>query len=286
MAGAHILVVLATGLLLAGLVSLWLGPRGGRYRALPGWALFWALFGALLVVISRAPALVSLPMLGFVVFATLREYFFLAPLRPADRWAIMFAYFSIPLCLYAVFVDRYGLFLTTVLLALFLLMPAVLTLATGARGLLESMGRVLLAVLVFLFCAIHLAWMHHRGPGFPELYGALVLAAELPQRIAGRLRLGRAGVRPWAGVIVGLVLACGLAAWLGPWQGVGWRRAVAGATLVAISVTVGGMVTEAVAEDLGLDSAAARVGRAALLDRIVPAIYAAPLYYHLLARAT
>jgi predicted CDP-diglyceride synthetase/phosphatidate cytidylyltransferase len=53
--------------------------------------------------------------------------------------------------------------------------------------------------------------------------------------------------------------------------------------LVSTSVTAGGIVTAAVAYDLSLTTQSARLGRAAILDRITPAVYAAPLYYHCLS---
>jgi predicted CDP-diglyceride synthetase/phosphatidate cytidylyltransferase len=51
---------------------------------------------------------------------------------------------------------------------------------------------------------------------------------------------------------------------------------------VFVAVTMGALVNEAVSEDLSLTSPSARRGRGALLDRIVPAAYAAPVYFHYL----
>ena len=48
-------MVLALGLavLVAAILSLLAGPRGGRYRALPGWIGFWALLSMMLVCLSN-----------------------------------------------------------------------------------------------------------------------------------------------------------------------------------------------------------------------------------------
>jgi predicted CDP-diglyceride synthetase/phosphatidate cytidylyltransferase len=224
-----IAVVLGAMLLITGVLALALGPRGGRLRALPGWIGFWLFFTIVLLLLSRVSVWLSLPLLGLVQFATLREYFFLAPLRPQDRWAILFAYLSIPAGLYPVVLDSYGLFLTLILIYLFLLLPTMLSLGSSEKGLLDSLGRVLLGLLVYVFCGAHLGFMVSRPTGTLELFGVLV-----------------------AGL------------------------------LVCLSVTAGGLVTEAVAHDLSVSASESRVGRAALLDRITPAIYAAPLYFHFL----
>lgn len=278
----QIVLVLVLALLLSAFLSLLMGPRGGRFRALPGWIGFWAFFGVLLVLLSRTSPWISVPLLGIVMFGSLKEYFFLAPVRPQDRWAILFAYFSIPASLYPVFVNSYGTFLTIILLALFLLMPAILSIGSPRQGLLDSMGRVLLGLLVFVFCAAHLAWMVHLPTGFLELFGVLVLASELPQRLAGRFRLGERMLRSLMGVVGGVGLSAASGAWLGPWVGVSLNEGAIAGILVATSVTIGGLVTEAVAQDLSLGPSTSRVGRAAILDRITPVIYAAPLFFHFL----
>ena len=61
------------------------------------------------------------------------------------------------------------------------------TLALGGQ-----LGRVLLGVLSFVFCPAHLALLvHWPQSGLLELYGVLVLSAELPQRlVTGRSAQG------------------------------------------------------------------------------------------------
>lgn len=280
----EVLIALALAVLVAGCVSLVTARRGGRFRALPGWSVFWIFLGAFLVILSRAPWWISVPLLGVVMFGLLREYFFLVPLRPQDRRGILFAYLSVPVVLYPVVVDLYGMFLTVVLLYLFLVLPAALAVGPPTGGMLDSMGRVLLGMLVFVFCSAHLGWMLHQPVGRLELFGVLVVASDLPQRLSGRLRGGNGRMRALVGVTCSTVLAVAAGALLGGRVGITPGQGVAASLLVVVSVTAGGIVSEAVARDLALGPAASRVGRAALLDRITPAIYAAPLYFHFLNR--
>jgi len=128
-----IALALALGLLLVAIVSLGTAHRGGRFRGLPGWQGSGVL-RPLLVLLSRADRRVSLSVLGVLMFAALREYFFVAPLRPRDRWAILAAYLSIPIALWPEFVGSWMLFLTVAPLALFVFLPVLLALGTHQPG--------------------------------------------------------------------------------------------------------------------------------------------------------
>ncbi|MDX1389546.1 MAG: hypothetical protein R3344_10180 [Acidobacteriota bacterium] len=271
-------VVFAATVLVVVLVSLLVGSRGGRYRAVRGWGIYWIFIAAFLVVIERAPLWISLLLLGIVMFGSIREYSFLAPLRRQDRWATLLVYLSIPAILYAVFIDSYVGFLAAILLYLFLFLPGILSLGTTQQGLLDSLGRVLLGVLIFVFCGAHLGFLVHEPTGSLEWFGILVIATDLPQREAGRLRTENGVLRSIAGAVLGFAFAAGFGAWLAPAFGYSVVRGAVGGAVVAFAVTIGGIVTRGVARDLSMPP----VGRAAFLDRVTPMVYAAPLFYHFL----
>ncbi|HXV76718.1 MAG TPA: hypothetical protein VD788_10405 [Candidatus Polarisedimenticolaceae bacterium] len=265
-----------------GLVSLESRRRGGRFRELPGWAGFWAFAAVLLISLTHAPTYLSLPLLAAVMFVALRTYFFLAPVRPRDRYAILASYLSIPFALWPVYLSNEVLFLVVVPVTLFLVVPVFLAIGHPEQRMLDSMGRTLLGVLLFVFCLAHLGLLaDHETGELLELFGILVLAAELPQRVAGRFRTGSGWwIKPTIGVPLSLVLAAGLGWLLGPWSGLDPADAARAGALVSVAVTMGAVVNEAVSEDLALTAPSARRGRGALLNRIMPAAYAAPVYFH------
>lgn len=278
-----IVVVLVGALAISGLLVLASRRRGGRFRGLPGWLGFWVVFAAILVSLSRLPPLVSLTMLGLLMFAALRTYFFVAPVRPRDRYAMLAAYLAIPFALYPGFTGSEATFLATVPVTLFLLFPVLLSAGKLREGLLESMGRILLGVLLFVFCAAHLGLLvRWEQPGLLELFGVLVLAAELPGRLTGRFRQGGGWARSAFGVAAGVVLAATLGFWAGPWCGMVEEDGARAGMLVAIAVNMGALVSEAVMHDLSPGAPAGRVGRWAFLDRAIPAVYAAPVFFHYL----
>jgi len=265
------------------LLALTTRQRGGRFRGLMGWAGFWVVFSGILVCLSRGWPWVALTLLGLLMFAGLRTYFFLAPVRPRDRYAVLIAYLAIPFSLYPGFTGSEAAFLATVPVVVFMFFPVLLSAGESQQGLLESMGRILLGVLLFVFCAAHLGLLVRREPaGTLELFGLLVIAADLPQRLTGRLGHVTTRAPKVLGVIGGAVLAAGLGFLVGPWCGLVEEDGARAGLLVAVAVTMGAMVTGALVRDLALPPPTVRVGRGAFLDRAIPAVYAAPVFFHYL----
>jgi len=268
----------------AGLLSLLSRRRGGRFRELPGWAGFWAFAAVVLMSLSLAPRYVSFPILAALMFAAMRTYFYVAPVRPRDRYAILASYLSVPFSLWPAYLGSEDLFLAVIPVSLFLVIPVFLAVGIPEKGMLDSMGRTLLGVLLFVYCLAHLGLLAHDSrQGLLELYGILVLGAETPQRLAGRFRGGsRWWLQPTIGVPISLLLAVCLGWFLGPWAGLDKEDGARAGLLVVIAVTMGALVNRALGEDLSLTQPSARRGRGALLDRIMPAAYAAPVFFHYL----
>lgn len=278
-----IVLALALLLLLAAPFAFLAGTRGGRFRAMPGWLGFWVFFGALLVCLSRAPLAVSFPLLGATMFAGLKRFFFLAPVRPQDRWAILVAYLWIPGALVPAYRNSLVLFETTISAGLFLLLPLLLSLGARQAGMFDSLGRLFLGALLFVLGGGHLGILAHEPAGRLEIFAIFVLLAELPQRLTGRPRPGGI-LSPALGIVIAFGLCAGAGYWLGPLAALERVQGLLGGVLVAAVVTAGAILADATGEDLGIDSAAKRFGRGAFLDRAIPALYAAPVYFFYVAR--
>ncbi len=281
-----IILVFAALLLVVAPIAFLAGRRGGRFRGLRRWTGFWASFAVLLVCLSRAHLWVSFPILGLLMFAGLRQYFFTSPVRPQDRWAIVLSFLLVPLALWPAFLGRTALFDAFVPLAILLLVPVLLSSSSTKQGLLDSLGRLVLGGTVFVYCASFLGLMAHGAHGAEgrlELFGILALLAEFPQRLLGRLRSTELLARSFPGVLLGVVLAGAAGYLLGPWVAVPALRGAAAGAFVALATSAGALVATSVAEDLDMSASAAVIGRAAFLDRTIPAVFAAPVYFHWLA---
>jgi len=277
-----LVVILAATLALLAPFAVLAGRRGGRYRAFPGWIAAWSQFAVLIVVLQHLTPTISFPLLGLVMFAALRQYFTLTPLRPQDRWAIVVAYISIPLALWPTWAGSFGLLSAATVIGLFLLIPVLLSVAPRQPGLLDALGRVLLGVLVFVFCAAHFGLMTRLPEGSLELFGITGLLADLPQRLTGRIRPGGERVRPMVGLVASVAVAGAVGAALAPLSSTASLHGGVAGALVALAMAGGSLVSDAVGQDLLRTQSDALLGRAAFLDRTLPAIYAAPIYYHYL----
>jgi predicted CDP-diglyceride synthetase/phosphatidate cytidylyltransferase len=276
-----ITIALAVALLATVIVAFAVASRGGRFRGFPGWSGFQAFFVPLLVLLARADPRISLTVLGLCMFVGLREFFFLAPLRPRDRWALLLAYVSIPIVLWPELRGPATLFLVAAPVVLFLVLPALLAVGTPQGGTFEASGRLITGLIVFVFCAGHLGLIAKLNTGGAiQLYGLLVLVAELPQRLAGRVRAGEGVVRAWAGIATGAALAAWVGALAAPLGGFAPRQGSILGLLVAAGAAAGAFIAEASAQELNLGAPAARVGRKALFDRTMPALFAAPFFFH------
>ena len=277
-----LVVIFAAALLILAPFAVLAGRRGGRYRALPGWIAAWSQFAVLIVALSRLTPTISFPLLGLVMFVALKQYFTLTPLRPQDRWAVLVAYISIPLALWPTWAGSFGLLSAATVIGLFLLIPVLLSIVPRQPGLLDALGRVMLGVLVFVFCAAHFGLMTNLPEGSLELFGITALLADLPQRLTGRIRPGGERVRPFLGVVASVAAAAVVGATLAPLAGTASRHGGVAGGRVALAMAGGSLVSDAVAQDLLRTQSDAVLGRAAFLDRTLPAIYAAPVFYHYL----
>lgn len=275
-------LALALAVAIAALASLAASRRGGQYRGLGGWGGFWVLFGALLIGLSRLPRPAAYALLGVMMFVALRAYYSIAPLRVRDRNVILLSYVAVPFVLWLSF-DSDATFLATVPIALFLVLPFFLSRAADEEGFFDALGRTLFGVLLFVFCLAHLGLViNEPQPGLIELFGVLVVSAELPQRLAGRFRPGTGWLRPTAGVVAGIAIAAAAGYGLGPQCGLGEEDAARAGGLVALAATLGSVVADALARDLSLTTSASIFGRGAFLSRTAPIVYAAPVYFHYL----
>ena len=70
--------------------------------------------------------------------------------------------------------------------------------------------------------------------------------------------------------------------WLGPRSGLVEEDAARAGFLVGLAVTLGALVSNGLAQGLAMSTSASTVGRGAFLNRTVPAVYAAPVFFHYL----
>lgn len=117
--------------------------------------------------------IVSFVFLGFLCFASLREYFSMvsmgesndeSDLSFADRVPVFFCYLSIPVVMYLAYIEWYELFIILIPVYTFLLMPIVLILQNRAKGSMKSLGILSLGLMFFVHNLGHCLFMINIGP--------------------------------------------------------------------------------------------------------------------------
>ncbi len=269
------------------------------------WWLIVALF-VLAVLMNRGGVLI---FFGVVSALALREYLNLVLPRAADWRVLSWAYVSIPLQYYWIYIEWYGMFIIFIPVYLFLLLPTRLVLMGVTKGFIEATSALHWGLMTTVFSISHAAYLLVLEPGtaprlpphWPEGVGPasagaglllfLILLTELNdifQYMWGK-SLGHIPVAPhvsprktWAGFLGGVATTTLLAAAIGPWLTFMDRvpSLVAG-LIIGLAGFAGDLSISAVKRDLGVkDSGTALPGHGGILDRIDSLTYTAPLFFH------
>jgi phosphatidate cytidylyltransferase len=230
-------------------------------------------------------------------FFALRNFVSLTPIRPADHWALVLAFYVvIPLQYVLIGVRETGLFTVFIPVYLFLLLPVVMALKQDTERYLERIAKVQWGLMISVYCVSHApAIVQLSAPDYGErgplllVYFLLVLfLSDLLQVIAsatlGGTPLKSDPQRTWAGVMVGAAGAGLLGTalwWMTPFR---WWQSTLMSIVVASAGFTGTVVLMSVKKSLGSrDWDTGIVPVRAALDRLDALAFAAPVFFHLTA---
>lgn len=255
---------------------------------------------SIVAVFSVAFALgtgVLLFVFALVSFFALRNFVSLTPIRPADHWALVLAFYVVtPLQYVLIGTGKIGLFTVFIPVYVFLLLPVVMALKQDTERYLERVAKVQWGLMICVYCVSHApAIVQLGGPEIGErgplllVYFLLVLyIADLTQVITsavlGGTPLKSDPTRTWAGVMVAATVAglMGTALWwMTPYR---WWQSTLMSIIIAASGFFGAVVLSSVKKSLGSrDWDIGIVGVRAVLDRLDALAFAAPVCFHLTA---
>lgn len=110
--------------------------------------------------------LVSLFSLMGLSFFALREYFSMIKSSKADRRLYLWAYLSIPLQFYWIYIEWYGMFIIFIPVYVFLLIPIPRLINKGTVGFLRSVSSVQWGLMLMVFGLSHLAYFQFATPQY------------------------------------------------------------------------------------------------------------------------
>jgi len=240
----------------------------------------------------------SLMFFAFVSFLALKEYLSLIPTRRADRRPLFWAYLTIPIQYYWVYLEWYGMFIVFIPVFCFLLLPVRMLLIGETEGYLRASGTLQWGLMTTVFSLSHAAFLLilraktdtvvSAGPGLMLCLVVLTQFNDVAQYIWGK-SLGRSKIVPsvspkktWAGFLGGIATTITLACILGPvLTPMNYSQSAIAGLIIGLGGFFGDINLSALKRDLGIkDTGSLLPGHGGILDRVDSLTYTAPLFFH------
>ncbi|MGV3002885.1 phosphatidate cytidylyltransferase [Vibrio sp.] len=256
---------------------------------------WWWMIGIVFIVLYL-PLAYTIAFAGFLSFLALKEFLSIVPTRMADRRVIFWAYLSIPLQYYWLYIGWYGMFIIFIPVYMFLYLPMVAVLIGETKGFIRSAGIIHWALMLTVFCISHMSYLlvlPNKNPDAGPVGILLFLLVftqlnDISQYVWGK-SFGKHKIVPkvspnktWQGFIGGvgtIIILCYFAApYLTPLTSV--QGAIAG-IIIGFSGFIGDLVISSVKRDLQIkDTSQFIPGHGGILDRVDSLIFTAPLFFH------
>ena len=233
-----------------------------------------------------------------ISYLCLKEFLSLIPIRKTDRNVILWAYLSIPITYYIIYIHWVTLFYLFIPLYMFILISARMVLSSNTDGFLKNLAVLQYGLMTTVYALGYLGLIaiipmqyNPQGGALGLLFYILVLtvANDFMQMFSGKL-FGKHKIIPkvspnktWEGFIGGIIgttiLSVVMAHFLTPFNL--WQSALAGFVL-AIFGFFGDVTMSAIKRDLGIkDTSSLIPGHGGILDRFDSIIFTAPVIFYL-----
>lgn len=227
-------------------------------------------------------------------FFALREFVALTPIKPADHWALLLAFYVvIPVQYLLVASGWYGLYAVFIPVYLFLLLPMVMAWRHDTELYLQRVAKVQWGLMLSVYCVSHAPAIATLEPPGYEGRGALLLLylllvvqmsdlfAVMASASFGRTPLRSNHNKSREGVVLGGLGAIVLGTllwWMTPFT---WWQAALMSAAIVFAGFMGGLVLASVKRSLGerhWDEGVA-LSRG-VLERLEALTFAAPVFFH------
>lgn len=221
-------------------------------------------------------------ILAALCFFALREYFTLVDLRIQDRWGMLAAYLAIPFMFYFVTIDWYGMFIISIPICAFLVVPFAITLGgREAEGSVLSIGAIDVGLFLLVYCIGHIGYLTFYSTWMAVyLVTAVVVCDLFAYLLHSRDRAPLPGIA--LQILVPAPVTIVLALALSPWTGIPLWHSVILAMMIPFLVAIGCHTITQLETDLGIDRSRIPPGHGRILNSLKSLLYAAPVTFHYL----
>lgn len=257
---------------------------------------FW-LITVLLTLAIIGNKLTAFILVGFISYLALKEYLSLIPTRRADRRVLFWAYLSIPIQLYFIYINWLAMFYLFIPLYMFLIIPLRMVTIGETEGFLRAAGTIHWGLMATVYSLGYLAAFlilplefnpNAGGVGLFIFIVFLTVINDFAQYCIGK-KFGRNKIIPkvspnktWEGFIGGIIATTILTVLLAPaLTPLIHIEAVLAGLIISLSGFIGDVTISALKRDIGVkDSGTLLPGHGGILDRLDSLIYTAPLFFH------
>jgi len=225
---------------------------------------------------------VGIWILALLSFLALKEYFSLIDIRYQDRWAILASYLSVPFMFYFVQIAWYGMFIISVPVYAFLVVPFLVALGgKEAQGSVFSIGAIDLGLFLFVFCIGHIAYLSLYSTWYALFLILSVLLSDLVSCLV-QPHAGPGLRRTTSRLSVSIPLTVTLAWGLSAWTQIPLGHSILLGFLIPVLAAVGRYTFAYIESDLGVQRSVAVPGRGQVIDTLRSFVYASPIVFHYL----
>jgi phosphatidate cytidylyltransferase len=219
-------------------------------------------------------------ILALLSFYSLREYFSLVDIRLQDRWGILAAYLSIPFMIYMVQIDWYGLFIISIPVYAFLVVPFLVAIGgKEASGTVFSIGVIDFGLFLFVYCLGHIAYLSLFSTWMAMLLVLSVALCDLIDRLFQRAGIGGRNGVLWR-LLLSVPAVVALSVLVSTWTTIPIIHSVMLGVIIPLLVLGGNFTIGVIEKDLGIIRDKLQPGRGQIVNAIKSYLFTAPIVFH------
>lgn len=217
---------------------------------------------------------------GFLCFITLREYFSLVDIRLQDRFAVLIAYLSIPFMIYFVYIDWYSMFIISIPVYTFLVVPFLISIGGKEReGTINSIGVIDFGLFLFVYCIGHIIYLT-----FYSTWMACMLILNVLIYDISSYFIDKKVFITWKKILfkffVPLPFTITLTLLISLWTKISHIHSVILACLIPMLAIIGGQTIMYIKSDLCILEENLKPGKGLIIDNAKSIVYSAPVVFH------
>ena len=213
-------------------------------------------------------------------FFILREYFSLVDIRLQDRLGILAAYFSIPFMMHFIHTDWYNMFIITIPVYSFLVIPFLISImGKDSKGAIYSIGTIDFGLFLFVYCIGHLAYLSFYATWLAAMLILNIMICDLISFVIED-RIDQYSRQIVYKYLFSFPLTVILTYALTGWNGIPGHHAIIIGLMIPALVIIGNHTIKYFESDLGIVKDNLRPGRGLIIDNIKSILYTAPIILH------